>query len=208
MLGWNGKWVSQNQHTTMLICSALNRASLSFWPPRLIQGILYIYAVVRTTAGPLQKEQSAFIITTERYCLKLHEGLPSKGEYCHRENKLLETRPLLIPVHHCYPHTGCWSPHFKPGPGDVFCFKQVNTFRAAKGLCERIRLLLCFLYLCLPLCEMADFRKKSLKTLLTDSWLNPGCSSSSVLLTLFPKFLRYGLWIFLLYKVLGYVQFW
>lgn len=79
------------------------QASLSFWPPRPIQGVLYIYGVVRTTAGPLQKEQSAFIIKIERDCLKLHEGL-SKGEYCHRENKLLETRPPLIPVHQCCPH--------------------------------------------------------------------------------------------------------
>lgn len=33
-----------------------------------------------------QKEQSTFIIETGRYCLKLNEKLPSKGEYCHREN--------------------------------------------------------------------------------------------------------------------------
>lgn len=34
--------------------------------------LVYIYCVVRTTAGPLQKEQSTFVIKTGRYCLKLN----------------------------------------------------------------------------------------------------------------------------------------
>lgn len=146
MLGWDEKWVSQNQHTTMLTGNTLTGHPFPLGHQDLCKGsCVYIYGVVRTTAGPLQKEQSAFIIKTEGYCLKLHEGLLSKGEYCHRENKLLQTRPLLIPVHQNYSHTECWTPHFKRGS---VLFEKVDTSRDVIGLCERIRLLLCFLYPC------------------------------------------------------------
>lgn len=169
------------------------------------QGILFILDTKTYPRGPVYKwggknnsrpssERAECIYYQERYCLKLHEDLLSKREYCHRE-KNCHRQGFFLYLFISVAHTACSSPYFKWGSGDMFCFKQVDTFRNVKGYVKGF---------CCAFCIYTTFMlngwfQKSLKIFFTDSWLNPGYSSSSVLLILFPKFFRYSLWIFLPY---------
>lgn len=108
---------------------------------------VYICGVVRTATGPLQREKSAFITKTEDiawnymkfYCQR--ENSATGKTNCYRQGLFLY---LFISV----THTEVLKSTFLMRIWGYVLFKQVDTSRDVKGLCQRIMLLLCLLCLC------------------------------------------------------------